>query len=113
MRISPDIVVARGFWGRLKGLMLSAALPPDTAFLLPNCSSVHTCFMRYALDIVYLDERGCVVELARNVKPWRMAWGGRKATQTLEMAAGGIERHGMKVGNFIALPPASGGYRAR
>ena len=101
MHVQPNIVVARSFWARFKGLMLSSPLPADQALLIPRCASVHTFFMRYALDLVYLDRHGAVVKLARDVRPWRMSWGGSGATQILEMAAGGIERHGVQVGDVM------------
>lgn len=103
MLTAPDMVLASGFWTRFKGLMFAAPLPCGQALLIPHCNSVHTCFMRYALDLVYLDESGRVVKLAPNMSPWRMAWGGSKACHTLEMAAGGIDHHGIKLGDAMAI----------
>jgi uncharacterized membrane protein (UPF0127 family) len=94
---------ATGFWSRFKGLMLTAGLQPDRALLITRCPSVHTCFMRYALDLAYLDERGHVVKLVRGVKPWRMSLGGRSAAHVLELAAGGIERLDIRIGDRIDL----------
>ncbi|RYF01217.1 MAG: DUF192 domain-containing protein [Comamonadaceae bacterium] len=112
MRTAPDMVLACGFWTRFKGLMFAAPLPRSQALLIPHCTSVHTCFMRYALDLVSLDESGRVVKLARNVPPWRMAWGGSKAFHTLEMAAGGIDHHGIEVGDAMAIEAGLRGHHA-
>lgn len=90
---------ARGFWQRFRGLMFSAQLPADQAFFIPRCTSVHTCFMRYSIDLVYVDAKGVIVSLAPHVKPWRMSRAGKPARHVVELAAGGIARSGMCVGN--------------
>lgn len=105
MTSQPTIVIALGFWGRFRGLMLSKPLPPDQALLIPCCASVHTFFMRYALDLIYLDKHGTVVKLVRHVKPWRMSWGSASATQIVEMPAGGIDRYAIQVGDAMVLHP--------
>jgi uncharacterized membrane protein (UPF0127 family) len=99
-----DIRVASGFWQRFKGLMLSPPLPTAQALLIPHCASVHTLLMRFTLDVVYLDARGTVVKLVPALHPWRLSWGGRSATQTLEMTAGGIGHCGIALGDRLALP---------
>jgi uncharacterized membrane protein (UPF0127 family) len=104
MTYQPNITVARSFWQRFKGLMCSKPLPVAQGLLIPRCASVHTLFMRYALDVVYLDKRGAVVKLVPALNPWRLSWGGGTATQTLEMTAGGIAHCGMQLGDRLALP---------
>lgn len=107
MHALPHIHTAHNFWQRLKGLMFTAALPGDNALLLRHCPSVHTCFMRYSLDVVYLDAAGVVVKLHAGLKPWRMSFGGANAVHTLEMSAGGIARFGIQLGDRLdeALGP--------
>lgn len=82
---------ARGFWGRFRGLMLTAPLsatPSAQALLIPRCPSVHGFFMRYALDVVYLASehsapmptRGSTSYLVTHIshlKPWRFSMGKR------------------------------------
>lgn len=103
----PTLVVASGFWQRFKGLMGSKPQPIGQALLIPRCRSVHTCFMRYPLDIVYLNQSGTVVKLVHRLKPWRLSWGGAQAAQVLEMTAGGVERHAIQIGDSFALLPSS------
>lgn len=95
------ITVASGFWSRFLGLMLRAGLPPDRGLLLASCPSVHTCFMRFALDVVYLDRQGIVTKLAPHLNPWRFSAGGKGAAHVLELAAGGIARFGIRVGERL------------
>jgi uncharacterized membrane protein (UPF0127 family) len=95
--------VADGFWGRFRGLMLTSHLAPDAALLMTRCPSIHTCFMRYALDVAFLDDQGCVVKLAHAMRPWRASFGGRGAAHVLELAEGGLARFDLRLGDRIAL----------
>jgi uncharacterized protein len=101
--IAPNVVIAHDFWQRFKGLMFTAVLPSGDALLLRDCSSVHTCFMRYTLDVVYLDAAGTVVKLVAGLGPWRMSWGGANAVHTLELSVGGIARFGIQTGDALGF----------
>ena len=79
-------------WTRLRGLLGRKPLEPAAAegLLLEPCSSVHTFWMRYPLDLVFLDSDNRVLNICRSVPPWsaRASPGARK---TLELAAGSVE----------------------
>ena len=53
--------LATNFWQRFRGLMLRRPLPPATALLIAPCNSIHMCFMRFAIDAVYLDKQGRIL----------------------------------------------------
>jgi uncharacterized membrane protein (UPF0127 family) len=61
---------------------------PDGGLLLTRTSSVHTCFLRFPLDVTFLDARGRVLREVR-LAPWRAAWC-RGAAYVLESPAGRI-----------------------
>ncbi|TDM04865.1 MAG: DUF192 domain-containing protein [Ideonella sp. MAG2] len=96
------IRTADTFWSRLKGLMLKPTMGSEEGLLITRCDSIHTCFMRFAIDVVYLDRTATVVRLASKLKPWRFHLGGRTAVHTLELSAGAIERLGIRVGDSLA-----------
>ena len=80
--------VASTFWQRFMGLMGRSPLPPGEGLLIPRCSSIHTCFMRFAIDATFLDGDDNVVKVVRNIRPWRLCvWGGRRAAKVLETTA--------------------------
>jgi len=79
-----DVRVAAGPLARLLGLAGLRALPPATGLLLPGTRSIHTCGMRFALDLVWLDADGRVVRIDRAVRPWRVR-GCRGASQVVEL----------------------------
>ncbi len=80
--------VAVKFWDRLKGLIGSKPLPPGEGMIFPNCNAIHTLFMSYPIDVVFLNREYQVVKVVKQVKPWQpFIWGGWQATQVLETAA--------------------------
>ena len=70
------------------GLMFRRSLPAGEALYLPGCRAVHTFCMRFPLDIRFLDGHGRIVRTVGNLKPWHVAWGGRRAVAALETTAG-------------------------
>lgn len=82
--------------------MLTASLAPDQALLMTHCNSVHTCFMRYPIDVVYLDSQGKITKLAANLQPWHFSTGDKNAAHTLELAAGSIQAYQLKIGDCLA-----------
>ena len=57
---------------RLLGLAFLKRIPEDHALLIPHCRSVHTFGMRFAIDVIFLDQRGKPLRTDRNVKPNRV-----------------------------------------
>ena len=92
---------AESHWARLKGLMWRRALPEGGALLITPCTSVQTTFMRFAIDVVFLDRDGQVVKIVPELNPFRAALGGRGAYSALELAAGAANRCGIAVGDSL------------
>ena len=95
------IKVARSFFARLAGLLGRRALAPDEGLLLASCSNIHTFFMRFAIDVVFLDSDGLILAIHRDVKPWRIK-AMRRAHACLELAGGGALRAGLKAGQRLS-----------
>lgn len=84
-----DAEVAETLLERMRGLIGRDGLGPGAGMLIPRCNCIHTCFMRFPIDATFLDKRGAVVKVVRNIRPWRLfVWGGFRAAQVLETAAG-------------------------
>lgn len=87
--LAERIEVARGHWGRFRGLMLRRSLEPGGGLRLEPCTSIHMMFMRFPIDAVFYDRDGRVTRVARRVRPWvGMAVGGRGARGVLELPVG-------------------------
>ena len=93
--------VASSFVARFRGLMLTASLEPGRGLLFPRTSSVHTHFMRYPLDVVFLDADGRVASIRRELRPWRFA-SCRGSSSVLELAGGESARLGLAEGEVLS-----------
>jgi hypothetical protein len=78
------LLVADGYWSRFVGLQFRRPLPINSGLLLVPCPAIHTCFVRFPLDLIWLDRNGRVVELRRNVAPWRTASGPKGTIAVVE-----------------------------
>ena len=96
-----EIKIADSFFTRLAGLMFQKKIPHAMGLLLAPCNSVHMCFMRFAIDVVYLDKDYKILKIVTNLKPWIGLSMCRKAWATLEMAAGEAERCSLAVGKKL------------
>lgn len=64
-------------------------LPAGHGLLIKPCSSIHMFFMRFPIDVVFLDRDNVVVKVVHGIKPWRMAMGGG-GKNALELPAGTV-----------------------
>lgn len=83
--------------------MMAPPLPEGGGLVIEPCNSIHMFFMRYPLDIVFLDKAGQVVFMYRGIKPWRMGRVVRGARLAIELPEGSIERSGTEVGDQIEM----------
>ncbi|MDR2708787.1 MAG: DUF192 domain-containing protein [Elusimicrobiota bacterium] len=83
MEFGIKIVEAKTFAQRFLGFMFKSKA--DYAVLFIHCKSIHTFFMRFNLDIVFLDKNFKVLAVKKNVKPWRLVFGIKNCTHILEI----------------------------
>ena len=100
LTIAKEALIADQFFSRLKGLMFSDDIKPHDALLITSCNSIHTCFMKYTIDVIFLSKDLRVVKILRNLKPWRMTLPRFGAKQVLEMKGGSLS-HEVKVGDQL------------
>lgn len=78
--------MARKLFERIRGLIGTEDLPPDEGMLILKCNAIHTCFMSFPIDAIFLDKNDNVVKTVKNIRPWRFfIWGGFKAVKVLEI----------------------------
>ena len=97
-----DVVVehcllAETAFSRSRGLLGRSGLSSGEGILLRPASSIHTAFMRFAIDAVFVDRADRVLKVVDDLGPWRMA-GCRGARAVLELPAGEAQRRGLKPG---------------
>ena len=101
-QIAGNIYLARSPLSRLKGLMFIKSMQGFDGLLLDPCNSIHTCFMRFPIDVVFLDKNKCIVKIFRHLKPWRVTRIYFKARQVLELMADNLPRD-IKVGDQLEV----------
>ncbi len=99
---------ASGSLARGKGLMGRAALEPGAGLLIgagPLIAMmwIHTLFMRFPLDLVFLNRKGRIVRIMSGVKPWRVTAPVFGACCVLELEAGAAQRTSSRVGDEVRL----------
>lgn len=94
---------ANTFSKRLVGLMFKRSLQ-NKGILLSPCNSVHMFFMRFSLDIVFVDRDGRIVLSIKELKPWRVSPIVKTSYYVIEMPCGSIERFNLHEGKRIVIP---------
>ena len=95
-------VVADRPLARMRGLLGRKELPSGEGILLRPAGSVHTFFMRFPIDVVFLDRELRVLDIAADVPAWRTRRA-RGAKAVLELPAGEAGRKGLQVGQILSL----------
>jgi uncharacterized membrane protein (UPF0127 family) len=81
-----QVTVANRFWKRFLGLQFRKPLASGHGLLLEPCHSIHTCWMRFSIDAIFLDQDNRVLKVAEDVRPWKFLLpvaGARKVLETL------------------------------
>jgi uncharacterized membrane protein (UPF0127 family) len=89
---------------RLRGLLGRGSLPAGEGLWITPCSSVHTLFMRFPIDVLFLDRTGTeAVALIERMVPWRVTRVYLRAGSALELPAGTLTRTGTQVGDRLTI----------
>jgi uncharacterized protein len=87
---------------RRTGLLKHTGLAPGEGLWIKPCESVHTFFMKFAIDLVYIDKKHKVRKARKAVPPWRLS-ACLSAHSILELPAGTIERTGTQAGDELSI----------
>lgn len=86
---------------RAVGLLTRDGLDPGEALWIVPSRGVHTCCMRFAIDLLALDERGVVIDRVVRMKPWRIRLPRPGTAGVLELPVGAVEMSGTAIGHRI------------
>ena len=79
-------IVASSFFERMRGLLGRDGLQEGEGMLILRCNAIHTLFMRFAIDAIFLDAGFRPVKRVDSIRPGRLCiWGGRRARHVLEV----------------------------
>ena len=99
----PHVDMATAVVSRHRGLLGRTSLPAGHGLCIQSCSAIHTWFMQFPLDLIFLDSRCRAVRIVRDVSPWRIVWGGLRARSVVEMQAGWLPRDALHEGDAVTL----------
>jgi len=100
--VVPDLEMAVDSATRKKGLLGRDGLSTGEGLVIAPTNAVHTFFMRFPIDILFVARDGEIVKICEAVRAWRMAAAFR-AYAVIELAAGGAARAGLRVGDRVTV----------
>ena len=100
--------VATGLFQTVFGLHLLPRLSRGEGLMLPGATTIDTTFMRYAIDLVFVDHDRRVTKLVPHLVPWRIVWGSSGGRDCIELPAGALDGTGTEVGDRLSLEDLPG-----
>jgi uncharacterized protein len=82
------LTIAATFWPRLIGWQFRGKPAAEEGLLIVPCNSIHTCFVRFSMDVLFLDCGGTILSIRHDLRPWRFAVGPRGSHAVVEVLAG-------------------------
>ena len=97
--------VAASLRDRTVGLLATPSLAAGEGLLIERTQSIHMFFMRYPIDVVFLDRDARVTRTVAGLRPWRVVWWARGARDCLELPVGALASSGTVAGDQLAVEP--------
>lgn len=93
--------IAESFRTRAKGLLGRKALHANEALWIKPCNNIHTFFMKFAIDCIFVDNKMEIKNLVQNVTPFRFVGPFWKSHSVIETPSGFIESKKLKIGDHL------------
>ena len=97
--------VATSLRERTVGLLATPSLVAGDGLLIERTQSIHMFFMRYAIDVVFVDRQQRVTRTVPGLRPWRVVWWARGARDCLELPVGALAASGTVAGDQLGIDP--------
>lgn len=99
--IATNVKIANNMITRMVGLLLDSHLPEDKGLLIVPGKQIHSFFMRFIFDAIFIDKEGRVIHLIEKMHPWKCSKLVLKSKQVLELPAGTIEKSQTEINDII------------
>ncbi|MFN8008936.1 MAG: DUF192 domain-containing protein [Terriglobia bacterium] len=99
--LADSLEVADTFLKSLIGLIGQSSLRKGQGLWINPCQSVHTFWMRFPIDVLFLDQKGVVVDVIESMKPFRISKHFWKARSVLELPAASVRESSTQAGDLI------------
>ena len=101
--LADKAIFAEILWKRLVGLLGRKGLGRGEALVIRPCSGIHTFFMRFPIDVIFLDEELKVVKVIERIPPFRMSLPAFAAKCAIELLSGAIGKSQTEIGDLIEI----------
>lgn len=99
--ISEDVNVADNFISRSVGLLSKKSLKEGESLIIKPCCSIHTFFMKFAIDILFVGKNGQIIAMYENVKPWGVLPIHFSSSYVIELPTGWIKNKSIQKGDCL------------
>ncbi len=101
-----DLVVthlelAETFWQRGRGLLGRKSLAADQALWIKPCNNIHTFFMKFAIDCIFVDKEMQIKQIVADIPPFRFVGPQWKASSVIEASSGFAARNKLSIGDYL------------
>ncbi|MCA1030984.1 DUF192 domain-containing protein [Bacillus timonensis] len=103
MVLAKHVIFAYSFHKRLLGLMFTKTFPPGSAIHIKPCRSIHTFFMNYSIDVLYLSEEMEVLAVDEDLKPGKIGQAYVNVKSVIELPVGSIKRTSTMIGHKVKI----------
>jgi len=101
--VAERATLATGMFQRMKGLLGRSELGQGEGLIIRPCNGVHTCFMRFSIDVIFLDKEGRAIKLQPELAPFKFTPIVGKSRAAMELPAGTIARSGTQLADQFAF----------
>ncbi len=98
--IATEVIVAKSFLERGRGLLGKKSFPKKKALWIHRCRDIHTFFMKFPIDVIFVNKKLQVLSVRTNINPWRFAFN-HKANSVFEFKAGSINKSLVEIGDQL------------
>lgn len=101
--LASEVIIADSLLKRMKGLLGRKEFKEGQAIILAPCNGIHTFFMRFPIDVLFVDRENMIIALRQAIKPFRLSAFYRQAKFVIELAAGSLIASGSTKGDILEL----------
>jgi len=101
--LAEKAIIADSFFRRLQGLLGQDSLASGAGLILKPCDSIHTFFMNFPIDVVFLDRYDLAIKVYHSLPPWRMSGTFFRSALCLELPAGSLLQSRTQEGDRLQI----------
>ncbi|MBN2831517.1 MAG: DUF192 domain-containing protein [Candidatus Omnitrophica bacterium] len=101
--LADRVFLADSFLARIKGLLGFKSLDVGQAMIIRPCNSVHTFFMHFPIDVLFVDKNNRVAKIIKRMKPFRVSLMCTRSKSVIELPAGIINSSNTSTGDMLEI----------